>query len=72
MSWNDWQGEGNVIAMNKRDGAVWRTLDCLPPPQGTAVVGPIDWDPRYRMMRIVEKTENKGEINKRLEIRLVD
>jgi misacylated tRNA(Ala) deacylase len=42
MSWNDRQDEGNVIAMNKRDEAAWHTLDCLPPPLGTGVVGPID------------------------------
>ena len=54
LSWNNWQDEGNLIAMNKRDEVVWHTLDFLPPPLGTAVVGTIDWDPRYRMMRIVE------------------
>ncbi len=51
MSWKDRQDEGNVIAMNKRDEIVWHTLDCLPPPVGTEVVGAIDWDFRYRMMR---------------------
>jgi misacylated tRNA(Ala) deacylase len=51
MSWKDRQDEGNVIAMNKRDEIVWHTLDCLPPPVGTEVVGTIDWDFRYRMMR---------------------
>ena len=51
MSWNNRQDEGNVIAMNKRDEVVWHTLDCLPPPVGTEVVGTIDWDFRYRMMR---------------------
>ena len=44
---DDRQDEGNVIAMNKRDEAAWHTLDCLPLPLGTAVVGPIDWDHRY-------------------------
>ena len=52
MSWNNRQDEGNVIAMNKRDEVVWHTLDCLPPPLGTEVVGTIDWDFRYRMMCI--------------------
>jgi misacylated tRNA(Ala) deacylase len=51
MSWKDRQDEGNVIAMNKRDEIVWHTLDCLPPPVGTELVGTIDWDFRYRMMR---------------------
>ncbi len=54
MSWNNRQDEGNVIAMNKRDEVVWHTLDCLPSLLGTEVVGTIDWDFRYRMMRIVE------------------
>ncbi len=43
ISWNNRQNEGAVIAMNK--------LDCLPPPVGTEVVGTIDWEFRYRMMR---------------------
>src|SRR5438132_311322 len=51
ISWNDYQIEANVIAMNKRDDVVWHTLSCTPPPVGTEVVGTIDWDFRYRMMR---------------------
>ena len=51
MSWNNRQDEGNVIAINKRDEIVWHTLDCPPPPVGTEVVGTIDWDFRYHMMR---------------------
>lgn len=47
-----WQGqEASVIAMNKRRDVVWHTLDSLPPKVGTEVVGTIDWDFRYRMMR---------------------
>jgi misacylated tRNA(Ala) deacylase len=51
ISWHNRQNEGNVIALNKRDDVVWHTLDCLPPPVGTEVVGTIDWDFRYHMMR---------------------
>ncbi len=40
-----------MIAMNKRDDVVWHTLDCTPPSVGTEVVGTIDWDFRYQMMR---------------------
>ena len=49
ISWDDQQYYGTVIAMNQRDDVVWHTLDCLPPPVGTEVVGTIDWDFRYRM-----------------------
>jgi misacylated tRNA(Ala) deacylase len=51
ISWSNRQNEGAVIAMNKRDDVIWHTLDCFPPPVGTEVVGTIDWDFRYRMMR---------------------
>jgi misacylated tRNA(Ala) deacylase len=51
ISWHNRQNEGNVIALNKRDDVVWHTLDCLPPPVGAEVVGTIDWDFRYHMMR---------------------
>jgi misacylated tRNA(Ala) deacylase len=52
ISWEDQQMQASVIAMNKRDDVVWHTLDCTPPPVGTQVVGTIDWEFRYRMMRI--------------------
>ena len=51
ISWDGQQWQANVIAMNKRDDVVWHTLDCTPPAVGTEVVGTIDWDFRYRMMR---------------------
>jgi misacylated tRNA(Ala) deacylase len=51
ISWHNRQNEGNVIALNKRDDVVWHTLDCLAPQVGTEVVGTIDWDFRYHMMR---------------------
>jgi misacylated tRNA(Ala) deacylase len=49
ITWDD--VEATVIATNKRDDIVWHTLNCPPPPVGTEVIGTIDWDFRYRMMR---------------------
>jgi misacylated tRNA(Ala) deacylase len=51
ITWDNQQGEANVIAMNKRGNIVWHTIDCTPPIVGTEVVCTIDWDFRYRMMR---------------------
>jgi len=51
ITWENREREGTVIAMNKREDVVWHTLDSLPPTPGTEVVGTIDWDFRYRMMR---------------------
>src|SRR5580765_6180140 len=47
-----WRGQvARVIALHKRDDIVWHTTDCPPPALGTEVVGTIDWNFRYRMMR---------------------
>lgn len=51
ISWDDYQIEASVLAMNKRDDIVWHMLSCTPPPIGSEVVGTIDWDFRYKMMR---------------------
>ena len=51
ITWDNREREGTVIAMNKRDDVIWHTLDSLPPSVGDEVVGTIDWDFRYRMMR---------------------
>ena len=52
ISWDDSCHQANVIALNKRSNdVVWHTLDCIPPSVGTEVVGTIDWDFRYQMMR---------------------
>jgi misacylated tRNA(Ala) deacylase len=51
ITWENREREGTVIAMNKREDVVWHTLDSLPPALGTEVVGTIDWDFRYQMMR---------------------
>lgn len=46
-----WEGQqANVVSISKRDDVVWHTLDYAPP-VGTEVVGRIDWDFRYQMMR---------------------
>lgn len=49
IAWENQQA--SVVAMNKRNDIVWHTLDCAPPTVGTEVVGTIDWDFRYQMMR---------------------
>lgn len=51
ISWDNLQYQASVIAINKRHDIVWHTLDCVPPAVGTEVVGTIDWDFRYQMMR---------------------
>jgi misacylated tRNA(Ala) deacylase len=51
ITWNGGHYQANVIAMNKRSDIVWHTIDCPPPSVGTEVVGTIDWDFRYQMMR---------------------
>ncbi len=51
ITWSNQQEQANVIAMNKRHDVVWHTLDNIPPAVGTEVVGAIDWDFRYQMMR---------------------
>ncbi len=51
ISWEHGHYQASVIAMNKRDDVIWHTLDCTPPMLGSEVVGTIDWDFRYRMMR---------------------
>ena len=51
ITWNGGHYQANVIAMNKRSDIVWHTIDCPPPTVGTEVVGTIDWDFRYQMMR---------------------
>jgi misacylated tRNA(Ala) deacylase len=51
ITWNGGHYQANVIAMNKRSDIVWHTIDCPPPSVGAEVVGTIDWDFRYQMMR---------------------
>jgi misacylated tRNA(Ala) deacylase len=51
ITWKNQDFPASVIAMHKRDDIVWHTLDCPPPALGTEVVGTIDWDFRYQMMR---------------------
>jgi misacylated tRNA(Ala) deacylase len=51
ITWNNGHNQASVIAIGKRNDIVWHTLDCIPPAVGTEVVGTIDWDFRYQMMR---------------------
>lgn len=51
ISWDNQEKLGNVIALNKRNDVVWHTIDYPAPAVGTEVVGTIDWDFRYQMMR---------------------
>lgn len=52
ITWLNQDYPASVIALHKRDDIVWHTLDCPPPPPlGTEVVGTIDWNFRYQMMR---------------------
>ena len=51
ITWLNQDYPASVIALHKRDDIVWHALDCPPPPLGTEVVGTIDWDFRYQMMR---------------------
>jgi misacylated tRNA(Ala) deacylase len=51
ISWENQTYQATVQAMSKRDSVVWHTLNCPPPHVGTEIVGTIDWDFRYRMMR---------------------
>jgi misacylated tRNA(Ala) deacylase len=51
ISWENQIYQATVLAMSKRESIVWHTLDCPPPHVGTEVVGTIDWDFRYQMMR---------------------
>ncbi len=51
ISWNEQDNQAHVVAMNKRNDVVWHTLSGAPPSVGTEVVGTIDWDFRYQMMR---------------------
>jgi len=51
ISWGDQNYQATALAMSKRDTVIWHTLDCAPPHVGTEVVGTIDWDFRYQMMR---------------------
>ncbi len=51
IAWDNRESQGSVLALSKRDDVIWHTLDCPPPSVGTEVIGSIDWDFRYQMMR---------------------
>ncbi len=52
ISWENQHHSAHVVATHTRDNIIWHTLDDLPPTIGTEVVGTIDWDFRYKMMRM--------------------
>jgi misacylated tRNA(Ala) deacylase len=51
ISWENQTHQATVLEVSKRNAIIWHTLDCPPPSVGTEVVGTIDWDFRYQMMR---------------------
>jgi misacylated tRNA(Ala) deacylase len=51
ITWENQDYPASVISMHKRNDVVWHTLDYPVPAVGTEVVGTIDWDFRYQMMR---------------------
>jgi misacylated tRNA(Ala) deacylase len=40
-----------VVRVRQEQGVVWHQVGGDPPPAGTSVVGQIDWDHRYQLMR---------------------
>jgi len=47
-----WEGsDRNVTAVGQRDGELWHRLDGPPPSPGCRVVGRLDWQRRYALMR---------------------
>jgi misacylated tRNA(Ala) deacylase len=51
ITWDGQDYPASVIAVHKRKDVVWHTLDYPVPAVGTEIVGTIDWDFRYQMMR---------------------
>jgi misacylated tRNA(Ala) deacylase len=47
----DESGAWKVSAMRRRDGKIWHQLESDPPELGTQLVGEIDWQRRYQIMR---------------------
>jgi misacylated tRNA(Ala) deacylase len=47
-----WEGgEAGVVRLNRADGEVWHILEGALPAEGAAVVGHLDWERRYQLMR---------------------
>jgi misacylated tRNA(Ala) deacylase len=44
-------GSAQVVKVKRRGADLWHILDGDPPPPGTAVLGTLDWEHRYRLMR---------------------
>jgi len=45
------EGQARVLKAKKRGDLVWHKLDADPPPVGTKVMGVLDWEHRYKLMR---------------------
>lgn len=48
----DGEHEWPVVGMKRSNGQVWHLLEGQPPPPGTHLQGEIDWERRYRLMRV--------------------
>jgi len=49
LTWGE--SDGRVVKVKKAGEDVWHTVDGALPPVGAEVIGWLDWDLRYRMMR---------------------
>ncbi|MBC7646788.1 MAG: serine-tRNA(Ala) deacylase [Pseudopedobacter sp.] len=49
LEWGDVKAQ--VVGLEKRDGAVWHTLEGIVPQVGTVLEGRMDWNRRYRHMQ---------------------
>ena len=45
------ESESEVTSVRKQEGKVWHFLDRLIPDQGTIIIGTINWERRYDLMR---------------------
>jgi misacylated tRNA(Ala) deacylase len=50
LQWNSTSAQ--VVKAKKQGDLVWHKLDRDPPPAGTQVIGTLDWERRYKLMRI--------------------
>ncbi|MEJ2737804.1 MAG: alanyl-tRNA editing protein [Anaerolineae bacterium] len=44
-------GEWQVVKVKRSEGRIVHKLDSDPPPEGTKIIGSLDWDRRYALMR---------------------
>jgi len=50
LLWED--GQASVLKARKEGDLIWHKLDADPPPVGSRVLGALDWEHRYQLMRI--------------------